>query len=117
VYIFIWILHILVALFFIIAGANKTFNFEKAKESLPWTKEYPKSFVLFIGIAELLGAIGLILPIAIDVLPIFTPLAAIGLAVIMLLATLFHIRRKEIKVIPLNIILLVISLLIAFFQF
>ena len=115
--IFIWILQGLVALFFILAGANKTFNYEKAKETLPWTKDYPKSFVLFIGIAELLGVIGLILPLAIDVLPIFTPLAAIGLAIIMLLATLFHIRRKEIKVIPMNIILLIITLLIAFYRF
>ena len=56
--IFIWILQIVVTLFFIMAGVNKTFNYKKAKETLPWTKEYPKSFVLFIGIAELLGAIG-----------------------------------------------------------
>ena len=49
----------------------------------------------FIGVMELLGAAGLILPAVTGIAPILTPLAAAGLAVMMLLAAPTHLRRKE----------------------
>jgi len=51
--------------------------------------------IRFIGIAEVLGALGLILPAALRILPILTPLAAIGLAIIMSLATALHASKGE----------------------
>ena len=48
-----------------------------------------------IGVSELLGAIGLILPAALRIKPILTPLAASGIAVIMILATAYHIYAGE----------------------
>ena len=54
-----------------------------------------KEMVTFIGVSELAGALGLVLPMATGVLPLLTPFAAVGLAVIMVLATQFHLKRQE----------------------
>ena len=51
--------------------------------------------MVFIGIAEVLGAAGLVLPMATGVLPWLTPLAAIGLAINVLMAAGFHVRADE----------------------
>ena len=55
----------------------------------------PRAQVIFIGIAEILGAAGLVLPMATGMLPWLTPLSAAGLAVIVLMATGFHVRADE----------------------
>ena len=102
---------------FIMAGVMKTFQYEKAKASLPWVKEYSKGFVAFIGLAELLGGLGLILPFATGVAPFLTPAAAIGLAAIMLLAAVFHARRKEYSGIGMNVILLALAVFVAIGRF
>ena len=60
---------------------------------------------MFIGIAELLGGIGFILPVALNVFPVLTPIAAIGIAIIMILSALFHLRRKEYSGIVFNTVL------------
>jgi hypothetical protein len=51
--------------------------------------------VRFIGTAESLGAIGLILPAAAGIAPVLTPVAATGLAITMVLAAATHLRRRE----------------------
>jgi len=51
--------------------------------------------IRFIGIAEVLGALGLILPAALRILPVLTPLASLGLAMIMVLATALHASKGE----------------------
>jgi DoxX-like family len=57
--------------------------------------DLPRAEVVFIGFAEVLGAAGLVLPMATGVLPWLTPLAAIGLAIIVLMAAGFHLRADE----------------------
>ena len=74
------------------AGVMKAFQYERAKARSPVMS---RGLVTFIGGSELLGGLGLLLPALTHILPWLTPLAAVGLAVIMLLATLFHIRRGE----------------------
>ena len=61
--------------------------------------------VRFIGISEFLGAIGLILPAATKIKPSLTPLAALGLLTIMILAMAFHLSRGEVQATPVNIVL------------
>jgi hypothetical protein len=51
--------------------------------------------VCVIGVAELLGGLGLILPAATRVKPMLTPLAGVGLAMVLLLATMFHISLES----------------------
>lgn len=109
----LWIVQILLGLMFIMVGSMKAFSYEKAKASLPWVKDSPKGLVTFIGVAELLGGIGLILPYALGIAPILTPIAAFSLAVVMILAAIHHVRRKEQGSI-MNIILLALALFVAF---
>lgn len=109
----LWIVQILLAAMFLMAGSTKAFNYEKAKSSLPWVKDVPKNLVTFIGISELLAGLGLILPLALNILPILTPVAAIAIAVIMVLSALFHLTRKEYSGIIFNIVLLVLALIVA----
>ncbi|NOU97419.1 hypothetical protein GC093_29940 [Paenibacillus sp. LMG 31456] len=69
----LWIVQGLLALMFITAGTMKAFQYEKAKTSLPWVKDSSKGLVTFIGVSELLGGLGLILPQATGVVepPLF----------------------------------------------
>ena len=95
------------------AGIMKTFQTVKAKEKLPWAKSRSDTFVRFVGTAELLGALGLFLPLLTGVLPWLTPLAAVGLAVIQLLAIFTeHLPKKEYNVIPINMVLLALSIFV-----
>jgi len=61
--------------------------------------------VRFIGVVELAGALGVILPAATRIQPRLTPLAAAGLATIMVLAIPFHLMRGELKEIVINLAL------------
>ncbi|QAY67914.1 DoxX family protein [Paenibacillus protaetiae] len=113
----VWIIQGLLAFMFIMAGMMKTVQYEKAKASQPWMKESSKGLVNFIGAVELLGGIGLILPQATGVIPSLTPIAAIGIAAIMLLAAVFHARRAEYSGIMMNIILLALAVFVAVYRF
>ena len=63
------------------------------------------ALVRFIGASELAAALGLVLPAATRIRPLLTPLAAIGLVMVMVLASLFHISRGEWFALPLNLVL------------
>lgn len=113
----IWIIQGLAALGFIYSGWLKAFQYEKAKESWGWVTEVPKGFVFFIGLAELLGAIGLIVPHALNIMPILTPLAATGLAAVVLFGAIFHLARKEYREILVNIVFFTFALIVALGRF
>lgn len=112
----LWIIQGLLALMFISAGATKL-QYEKAKKSLPWVSKYSKGFVTFIGVTEVLGGIGLILPFALDIASVLTPLAAIGILLIMVFAAVFHGKRGEYKAIGTNIIVIALALFVAIGRF
>jgi uncharacterized membrane protein YphA (DoxX/SURF4 family) len=77
----------------------KLFAYEKFKKTTearsPGHRGPSKELTTFIGISEVAGAFGLILPAATGIAPILTTLAALGLAIIMFLAVIFHLRQKE----------------------
>jgi len=104
--IILWIVQILLAVMFLMAGVMKAFQYERAKASLFWVKDVPRGLVTFIGICELLGGLGLVLPVLTGILPGLTPLAALGLALIMLFAMIFHATRREPQAIVFNLVLL-----------
>jgi len=62
-----------------------------------------------------LGAIGLILPLALGILPIFTPVAAVGLAVI--IAAVHHLKYKKNKAIDFNAVLFLLAAFMAYGRF
>jgi hypothetical protein len=82
---FLWILQVLLALLFLFAASVKLLS---PSDVLQQEFPLPEAFVRFIGVVETLGAIGLILPALLRILPLLTPLAAAGLVVVMLGATL-----------------------------
>jgi uncharacterized membrane protein len=108
---------VILGLAFIMAGDMKSLMYEKAKSGMPWVREYSKGFVQFIGVAELLGGIGLILPGAIGVASVLTAVAAIGIALIMLFAAIYHAGRKENQAIGINVIFLLLALFVVYGRF
>ena len=109
----LWVAQILLAAMFGMAGVMKTFQSAKAKEQFPWAKNRSDGFVRFVGISELLGALGLVLPLLTGILPWLTVLAAIGLTLIQLLAIFTeHLPKKEYNVIPINVVLIAIAVFV-----
>ncbi len=90
---------------------------EKLSKKLSWVKEFPDWLRYFICSSKMIGAIGLFLPVYMNILPILTPLAACGIAIIMTLAMGYHFRKKEYKDIPATIIFLVLSIFVAVNRF
>ena len=114
----LWIVQILLALLYGGAGVLKTFITAKAKEQLPWAKRSSDTYVRFVGIAELLGAIGMFLPILTGILSWLTPVAALGLALIQVLAIfIVHLPAKEYKALPMNLVLLALAVFVAYGRF
>ncbi|OBZ17223.1 DoxX family protein [Bacillus sp. FJAT-26390] len=113
----LWIVQGLVALGFVYSGWLKAFQHEKAKASWGWVKDVSKVFVIFIGLVELLGALGIILPQATNVLPVLTPIAAIGLASVVLFGALFHVKRKEYREISVNFVFFAFAVFVAISRF
>lgn len=109
----LWIAQILLALLYGMAGSLKTFQVEKVRQQMPWAKDRSDGFIRFVGVSELLGALGMILPLLTGILPWLLPLAALGLAVIQVLAIFAeHLPKKEYKVIPVNVVLLALAIFI-----
>ena len=94
-------------------GVYKTFFTAKAKEKMAWTMGRSDNFIRFVGIAELLGAIGVAIPMLIDILPSVTVLAAIGLTLVQVFAIFTeHLPKKEYKTLPLNLYFAVMSVFV-----
>jgi hypothetical protein len=92
----LWVVQILLAALFAGAGFTKlTTPLPDLATMLPYTADLPGALVRFIGASEVTGAIGLVLPALFRVLPFLTAWAAIGLNIVMWLATLFHLFRGE----------------------
>ena len=92
----LWVVQVLLAFLFGGAGFAKLTNpLSELATMLPYTTDLPGALVRFIGASELAGAVGLVLPALFRVLPFLTVWSAIGLNVIMWLATLFHLFRGE----------------------
>lgn len=109
----LWIAQILLIPVFGMSGVMKTFRTSQAKETFPWAKDRSFAFIRFVGTSEFLGALGMFLPMLTGILPWLTPLAAIGFAIIQILAIFTeHLPKKEYNVIPMNIVLLSLSLFV-----
>lgn len=102
----LWVVQVLVGLAFLMAGLTKsTQPMETLALQMPWTAVVGTAMTRFIGISEFLGGLGLILPSALRIKPGLTPLAGLGLAVVMLLAAGFHLMRGEFPAIGINFVL------------
>lgn len=92
----LWIVAGVLAAAFAAAGGMKLATPRKQLEpKMAWVADVSDGQVKGIGAVEVLGAIGLILPAALDIAPVLTPLAAVGLALTMAGAVVVHLRRGD----------------------
>lgn len=114
----LWIVQILLALAFGMAGIMKlTQPRERLSKNMGWVNDFSQNNVRLIGLAEALAALGLILPSLTGILPILTPIAALGLVLVMIGAIITHLRRKEYPLIVANLVLLVLAAFVAYGRF
>jgi|SRR5579859_47740 len=113
----LWVLQALVALAFLIHAAGMLKPPAQVQPGMSYIHDLPAGLRRYIGVIEILGAIGLILPPLVNVLPILAPLAAAGLVIVMVLAIAYHIRRRENPNIGLNLVLAVLALVVAYGRF
>jgi hypothetical protein len=114
----LWILQVVLALMFGMAGVMKsTQPKENLAKRLPWVEDFSPGTVKLIGVSEVLAALGLILPAVTGIATVLTPLAATGLAVMMVLAAVTHLRRKEPSAVVFNAVLFVLAVVVAWGRF
>ncbi len=109
--IMLWIVQGLLAVLYMLAGVPKaTWSLAALSKRVSWIGVIPAGLVRFIGVAEILGAIGLILPMLTGIVPGLTVAAAIGLIVLQVCALAFHMSRREVANLPANVVLLLLAL-------
>jgi uncharacterized membrane protein YphA (DoxX/SURF4 family) len=114
----LWALQVILALIFLGAGLTKlkddrmTYAASRPPNT-SFAEDLSDPLFKTIGVLELLGAIGLILPWALDILPVLTPLAALGFVIVMIGAIVLHGRRGERQGIIINLVILVAALIVA----
>ena len=114
----LWVIQALLALVFLGAGIRKVSQpIDKLKKDMSWVEGSSPAIVRLVGILEILGGLGLILPAATRILPWLTPVAAIGLALTMIGAIIVHLRRKEASRLSIPVVLLILVLVIVYGRF
>jgi uncharacterized membrane protein YphA (DoxX/SURF4 family) len=110
----IWVLQVLLALAFLAAGLTKLSQpRQKLAATMGWVEDFSDPGVRAIGALEVLGAVGLLLPALTGVATVLVPLAAVGLALLMVGAAATHRRRGELPMIGINAVLLVLAVGVA----
>jgi len=103
-----WIVAGLLAAFYLYAGSLKVVRSqEQLRPMMGWVDQIPMPLVRTIGVLEVLGAAGLILPLLTGIAPGLAVAAAIGLVLIQAGGIVVHLSRGEARLIGLNIALLV----------
>ncbi len=108
--VFLWVAQVAVFGLLCTGGIMKlTMPVAKISQLFAWTGQVPKRFLRFIGVVDLAGGVGILLPAVTHILPRLTVLAALGCTVLQVLAIGFHARRGEISETPFNFFLLAVS--------
>jgi uncharacterized membrane protein YphA (DoxX/SURF4 family) len=117
--ILLWIVTVLLALVFVVAGLMKLTLAKPAlvQRGQGWAEDLPDTTIKVIGTLEILAAIGLVMPALIDTATILVPLAAVGLVALMIGAVTVHARRREYPNVGVNLVLAILALSIAVQRF
>jgi hypothetical protein len=115
----LWTTQVLWGIFFSLNGFGKICCIDQdlwnqSVRQVAWFAAIPRPLFIFIGVCEFLGGIGLILPALTGVKPRLTPLAGLGLTLVMCLAAVFHVVRGEFVLVPVNVILGAVAAFIAY---
>ena len=112
--IMLWVLQVPLACFFVMVGySHALMPFDQIALEATWMNDVPRWLSLFIGYAEIAGGLGLIIPAATRIAPWLTPLAAVALATIMILAIPFHVLKGEASVIWMHALIAALALFVA----
>jgi uncharacterized membrane protein len=116
--VFLWIVQAILAVMFAMSGAQKAIQ---PKDQLAakylWMHDFSQESVRFIGVVEVLGAIGLIVPSVTGIAPVLAPVAGTGLAVLLVLAAAVHIRRREPRGVWVTAVLFALTVLVVWGRF
>ena len=105
-----WIAAALLALLYLYSGGIKVVRSkDQLRPMMGWIDTVPLRLVRTIGVLEVLGALGLVLPPLTGIAPGLALAAAIGLVLIQVGAISLHLSRGEAKMIGLNIVLLALA--------
>ncbi|GAA3643134.1 DoxX family protein [Nonomuraea antimicrobica] len=114
----LWIVQAALAGLFGMSGQVKLLQpKERLAGRYPWVDDFSQGAVRFIGVMEVLGAIGVVVPAVTGIVPVLTPIAATGLAVIAVLGAGTHVRRKEPQGVAITAVLLVLTAFVAWGRF
>jgi hypothetical protein len=116
----LWITAGLLAAVFLFAGSTKLFLSREKLAEAPgggWVLDFSAGFVKALGAVEILGAIGLVLPALLGIAPVLVPLAAVGLATIMVGAAIVTYRRRESTHVLVDVTYLAMAVFVAFGRF
>ncbi|WIB69952.1 DoxX family protein [Curtobacterium sp. MCBD17_026] len=107
----LWIISGLLALAFLGAGVMKLVRPRSAliDGEMPWAADFSPAAIKLIAALEVVGALGLVLPLLTSTAQVLTPIAAVGLAVLMIGAVVVHARRHEPVVPPLVLAVLSVA--------
>jgi hypothetical protein len=116
----LWITAGLLAAVFLFAGSTKLFLSREKLAEAPgggWVLDFSAGFVKALGAVEILGAVGLVLPALFGIAPVLVPLAAVGLATIMVGAAIVTYRRRESTHVLVDVTYLAMAVFVAFGRF
>jgi uncharacterized membrane protein YphA (DoxX/SURF4 family) len=111
----IWIVQVLLAAIFLVTGTMKLTQprLKMAAGPMRWAADVTDTQFRTIGLLEVLGAIGLILPAALGIAPLLVPLAAVGLVLTMIGAIHVHVRHGETDRLAVPLVVLALALFVA----
>lgn len=105
-----WVIAALLAALYVFSGAKKLLQSpDQLRPMMGWVDMMPMRLVRMIGLLEVLGAVGLILPPLTGIAPGLAIAAAIGLVLIQIGAFALHLSRHELAQLPLNAVLLILA--------
>jgi uncharacterized membrane protein YphA (DoxX/SURF4 family) len=110
----LWVLQVLLAIAFFAHGLLFLSPPAELVEQL--NASLPRRFQLFLGVAEILAAVGLTLPALTRIQPWLVVWAAVGIMIVMVSATVFHVARGEMSSAGITLLLLAMAAFVAYMR-
>lgn len=115
---FLWIITVILAVLTFVPGMVKVVQpREKLLEKMAWANDFSRNQIRAIGGLEVVAAVALIVPGIVGFVPVLVPLAACGIALLQVGAIFTHLKRREGAFIAINVIMIVLSVVIAWGRF
>lgn len=114
----LWVLQVFLGIAFLWSGGPKAIRDRgQLLEQMPYVEDLSDAQVTTIGILEVAGGLGVILPAVTGIAPVLTPIAAVGLAVVMVGAALLHVRRREPQGVAATLVIGALAAIVAWGRF